>query len=193
MRKIADVKKVLLVVDLQPEFRDKDGVYEECVNFVNTQFAKAPRIFDEIIATKCRNYKGSNYEIMANWQDCMNSCEELAFPADRVIEKTGYGLDCYEEAGRAVLEKDALYMIIGFNADACVLKVALDLFDRGYTFCVATDKCGSSSSEAHRQRGIDVMKSLIPNALLTTDGDLEKKLEDYAAFVENRRDYISEI
>lgn len=181
------MKKVLLVVDLQPEFRDKDGVYEECVNFVKAQSAKAPRIFDEIIATKCRNYKGSNYEIIGNWQDCMDGCEELAFQADRIIEKTGYGLDCYEEAGKDVLEKDALYMLIGFNTDACVLKVALDLFDRGYTFCVATDKCGSSSNRAHRERGIDVMKSLIPNALLTTDGDLKKKLEDYAAFVENRR------
>ena len=48
--------KVLLVVDLQPEFRDNDCQYEKILEFVKTT-----KDYDKIIATQCFNFSESSF------------------------------------------------------------------------------------------------------------------------------------
>ena len=121
---------VLLVVDLQREFRDTDGQYERILNWVKTV-----KGYDKIIATKCLNSMDSPFVKYENWYDCIDSVCELEFQADKVIEKYGYGLIDYSK-----LSKTDTYDIVGFNTDACVLKIAMDLFDRNYDFKVLTER-----------------------------------------------------
>ena len=59
------------------------------------------------------------------------------------------------------LDESPHYDIIGFNTDCCVLKVALDLFDRGYAFHVLTDYCYSSTGEEEHRRGVAVLRDLL--------------------------------
>lgn len=147
--------RVLLVVDLQPEFRDTDGRYEEILQFVKNCCG-----YDKVIATVCGNSEKSPFVKYNNWFECMGSHEPLEFEADDFVYKEGYGLADYD-----VLPKDSFYEIIGFNTDACVLKVALDLFDRGYDFCVLTEQCYSSNGAEHHARGVRLMRELMSDAI----------------------------
>lgn len=148
--------KILLVVDLQKEFKDCDGEYERILNFVKTV-----KGYDRIIATKCLNSMDSPFVKYENWYDCIDKVEDLEFCPDVVIEKYGYGLSDY-----ACLNKADNYDIIGFNTDACVLKIALDLFDKGYNFRVLTDYCYSSEGLDHHLNGVELLKRLISKAVV---------------------------
>lgn len=146
---------VLLVVDLQREFRDIDGQYERILNWVKTV-----KGYDKIIATKCLNSMDSPFVKYENWYDCIDSVCELEFQADKVIEKYGYGLIDYSK-----LSKTDTYNIVGFNTDACVLKIAMDLFDRNYDFKVLTDFCYSSNGLEHHQYGVELLQRLMSKAI----------------------------
>ena len=105
--------------------------------------------------------KTTFYVKYENWYDCIDKVEDLEFCPDVVIEKYGYGLSDY-----ACLNKADNYDIIGFNTDACVLKIALDLFDKGYNFRVLTDYCYSSEGLDHHLNGVELLKRLISKAVV---------------------------
>ena len=121
--------KILLAVDLQKEFADKDGKYEEILAFLNDAVRGGG--YDKVVATKCVNSNRSNFVRYNNWHKLIDGTSELEFKADEVIEKQSYGLTDY-----SMFPKDAEIDIIGYDTGACVLKIALDLFDRDYKFLV---------------------------------------------------------
>ena len=149
------MKKILLAVDVQPEFKDKDGHYEQITDFIKKSS------YDEIIATQCVNSPDSPWIKYQGWDKLMDGAKPLEFSYDRKFEKKGYGMDDY-----SVLEKNAHYDIIGYNTGACVLKVALDLFDRGYDFSVLKDYCYSDSGMEHHKKGLWTLKNLLGNAVI---------------------------
>ncbi len=150
--------KVLLVVDLQPEFKDKEGQYERILQFVKD--AKNGD-YDYVIGTQCLNSVDSPFVKYNNWLDCLDGCEPLEYEPDLKLEKTTYGLSSY-----GVLPIDNEYDIIGFNTDACVLKIAMDMFDRNYNIRVLTDYCFSSSGSAQHSSGVKLLKHLMSDAVI---------------------------
>lgn len=155
-----EVCKVLLIVDLQPEFRDNDGEYDRILNFVRER-----KGFDLVIGTKCLNPDGGPWEKYTDWVDCKDSGKPLEFVPDIIMTKVGYGLDSYDK-----LDKECRYYVMGYNTDACVLKVVLDLFDRNFDFRVLADYCYSNSSREHHLRGLELLRDLVPGALMEGDG-----------------------
>ena len=132
--------KVLLVVDLQPEFRDNDGQYERILEFVKTT-----KDYDKIIATQCFNLSSSPFIKYGCWYDCQGKVEDLEFTPYFILAKSTYGLTDY-----TLLNEEWEYDIIGFNTDGCVLKIAFDMFDKGYNFRVLSQYCYCSTGiEAH--------------------------------------------
>ena len=152
--------RVLLVVDLQKEFRDNSGNYERILNFVRTNTTSRTD-YDLVIALKCSNDMKSAFVKYNAWKECLNGVEDLEFTPDVILHKTSYGLGGYN-----VLSKDNTYDIVGFNTDACVLKVALDLFDRCHDFRVLTKYCYSSSGHEWHEIGIKTMKHLMKDAII---------------------------
>lgn len=152
--------KVLLVVDLQKEFRDNCGNYERILNYVKGNIANRSK-YDLVIALKCSNSEKSSFIKYNVWEECLNSVEDLEFKPDVILSKTSYGLVRYN-----VLSKENTYDIIGFDTDACVMKVALDLFDRRYDFRVLTKYCYSSSGREWHEIGIRTMKRLMKDAII---------------------------
>lgn len=150
--------KVLLVVDLQKEFMDKEGQYQRILQFARNAKRNG---YDAVIATMCCNSKDSPFVKYNNWFDCLDGCQPLEFPADKVIKKYGYGISDYR-----VLSKQNKYDIIGFNTDACVLKIAMDMFDKSYDFRVLTKYCFSSSGSAQHKSGVKLIKHLLSDAVI---------------------------
>lgn len=121
-------KNVLLVVDLQKEFKDKNGQYEKILSFIKNNKYK----YDEIIATKF--IKGNlNFQKYLKY-DFPNKTFDLEFNPDKIIEKIGYGIDDYSR-----LPKYYNYTIVGCETDACILKIAYDMFDKEYNFYILKD------------------------------------------------------
>ena len=150
--------KILLVVDLQAEFADSDGEYERILNFVKNAIAN--KTYDKVIATKCLNSENSNFVRYSNWGKMIDGAAELEFTPDTVIEKISYGLTDY-----SILPVDAHIDVVGYNTGACVLKIALDLFDRNYNFTVLSSYCYSSSGLKHHKHGLWTLKNLMENAV----------------------------
>lgn len=151
------MKNILLVVDVQPEFADNDGQYQKILHFIEESRSQ----YDKIVATICKNKEDTAFVKYENWFECFN-VQPLDFTADQEIEKFGYGLSEYE----TVLPKTAHYDVIGFNTDACVMKIALDMFDKNYDFNVLTDYCYSHSGYDRHMNGVRLMKHLMSNAII---------------------------
>lgn len=149
-------KRILLVVDLQEEFYEKSGNFERILNFVKTT-----KDYDKIYATRCGNSYDSSFYKYHNWSACLHGVAPLPFNPDKIIDKTSYGLPDYR-----VLSKENHYDIIGYNTDACVLKIALDLFDKGYDFNVLTKYCYSSTSREQHISGVKLLKHLMSDAII---------------------------
>lgn len=143
---------VLLAVDVQKEFQDLDGRYDKIISYIKA----APGKYDKVYATVCANKPDSPFIKNRVWFDCLNGVEPLEFSPDEVRVKYGYGFLDY-----SWLDPENHYDIIGFNTDCCVLKVALDLFDRGYDFHVLTDYCYCSGGGEEHRRGTAVLQNLL--------------------------------
>ena len=152
VRKWGRNMKILLAVDVQREFQDQNGRYDQIVSYIRSAGEK----YDLVYATVCANSPDSPFVRHHVWMDCLDGVEPLAFSADKVVVKYSYGCLDY-----SWLDPKDHYDIIGFNTDCCVLKVALDLFDRGYDFHVLTDYCYSSSGEEEHRRGVAVLRDLL--------------------------------
>lgn len=150
--------KILLVVDLQLEFSDKDGEYRRILEFVKKSIQN--KNYDRVIATKCLNKENSNFVRYSNWYELIDNVRDLEFKADYIIEKISYGLIDY-----SMFPKDAEIHVMGYNTGACVLKIALDLFDRDYNFKVLSEYCYSSSGFEHHKHGLWTLRNLLENAV----------------------------
>lgn len=156
------MKKILFVVDLQQEFGlevDPERYYN-ILEFV--QNAKSNGYY-MVIATKCKNRPDSNFVKSGVWTECLEGVQPLNFKPDILFNKYAYGLGEYQYAR---LDKDYEYHIVGYNTDACILKVALDLFDRKFNLRVLKDYCYSSLGESQHQLGIKILTDLIGNYVI---------------------------
>ena len=122
------MKKVLLVVDLQPEFVNDESrdAYKHVLDFVTHT-----KEYDQIIAT--RFVRGNtNFKRYLDWE-FTSEPKNLEFHPDIILDKTGYGLS---DEQYLQLSRDYHYDIVGCETDACVYKLAMDLFDREFDFSV---------------------------------------------------------
>ena len=117
----------LIVVDLQPEFivnDDTQSAYNKILKFV-----KSTKDYDKIIAVQF--VRGNpHFPNLINYNFPLNPAT-LEFEYDKLIQKTGYGLPDKEYFN---LSREYHYDIVGCETDACVMKIALDLFDREFSF-----------------------------------------------------------
>jgi len=117
--------KVLLVVDLQKQFRDRSGKYEQCLEYIRTHREE----YDKVVATLFRQDRSlnGNYAKL-RWSGCMDAdISDLEFKADQVVIKYGYGLP------QGFFGNDKV-TVIGCDADACVLATCFSLWDDGIDF-----------------------------------------------------------
>lgn len=119
----------LIVVDLQPEFVIDDKTRQAYDKVL--QFVKTTKDYDKVIATQF--VRGNpHYKKFLDF-DFPENPAPLEFEYDKLIQKTGYGLPDVEYFN---LSREYHYDIVGCETDACVMKIALDLFDREFSFNV---------------------------------------------------------
>src|SRR5262245_44481289 len=139
-----EVKPVLAVVDVQNGF-----IREESAHVVPTIVDLVRRWQDaggDTIFTRYLNYQGSIFQRLFSWSKLMGS-PEVDFPpellpftkrATAVINKTIYTL--FNEEGETLVKKHGwtdIY-VCGIATESCVLKTAVDAFERNLTPWIIT-------------------------------------------------------
>ena len=142
--------KCLFVVDVQ------NGFVSPKTEFVLPRIEKLMSEFREgpIIATKFINW-GGPFETIMHWKRLMASPETDLIPfvqekADYVIDKHIYS-SCTEQVLNLLAQfRITEAYIVGIDTDCCVLKTALDLFERNIRPIVLTYYCASNGgSDSH--------------------------------------------
>lgn len=148
--------KVLLVVDLQKQFRDKFWVYEKCIDYI-----KSHRDEYFVVATLFENLDNSMFERHLDRHDCKNSSDsDLEFPYDYCISKTWYSVDKDWNLLEFMQNKcgnDSEYFIMGCESDACILATAFDLWDKNVNFKILSNYIYTNNPDISE----DMMLSLL--------------------------------
>lgn len=148
----------LVAIDVQAGFI---GPHTESVVPRIVELASSGR-FDHVVATRFKNYPGSPYERFIGWDGLSDPESQAVFPAlealcERVFDKGSYGCFTPEfEAFLAEKDVDRLYLA-GIDTDCCVLKSALDAFERNLDCKVLIDACASNGGPGSHEAAIVVM------------------------------------
>lgn len=154
--------KCLFVIDVQ------NGFVSKRTEYVVPRIEKLMTDFnwDLILATKFFNLPDSGFTDIMHWSrlktspetDLLANIEEYA---DRVIEKTIYSA-CTKET-LELLEKNKIkeVFISGIDTDCCVLKTAIDLFERNIRPIVLSEYCASNGGQESHNAAIRVLQRTI--------------------------------
>lgn len=149
--------RILLAIDVQPEFGKKcPEEYDKMLSFLKDH----GKDYDLLVASQFINKPDSPYVKYLEW-DSMNTINSLDFYADHIVRKTSYGLPNY----RFISEDDTLD-VIGMDTDACILKVAFDLFDMNANFRILTEYCYSSAGASAHEAAVALMQRQFGSAVV---------------------------
>lgn len=151
------MKKLLLIIDVQQAFINKytKSLPEKIEKYVSNNF------YDYIALSKFVNNLNSNYYKKLKYKNCIND-EQTKIVLKNinyniVIEKSTYSAYNDKLANFINDNKiDEIY-ICGLDTDACVLKTALDLFERNYNVYVLKNYCASSSGRQYHNMAIKIL------------------------------------
>lgn len=177
MFKVTD--SVLVVIDMQNGFVKPASahVVPRVVDLVRRwQDAGGASIFTRFI-----NQPDSAYERLIKWTKVATTPEidivpELQSYADRataVIDKPGYTL--FTPEGAAIVEAGGWrnLLICGLTVESCVLKTAVDAFEKDLVPWVVTDATGTHAGEFAEQAGLLVIRRFIGGGQLITAADID--------------------
>lgn len=154
--------KVLLVIDIQKEFRDKNGMYEKVVNYCTEHRGD----YDIILPTLFCN----NYDINPNFKDKLhwNGCSHTTSDSVAIYPKNNTNINMvYYEYKHGYASKQIFKIadknndtidIVGCDSDACIMATAFRLWDEGYNFRILTDYIYTTSEEYDNKDVIKILK-----------------------------------
>lgn len=172
---MGEKKDVLIVVDAQNGFiREPSRPVIPVIAELVSQWQRGGK---DVVFTRYLNYPGSPFERMIHWTKCQTSPEidivpeltEHARKATAVLDKTIYSL--FTEEGVELVRRHGwtdLY-ICGIATESCVLKTAVDAFERDLTPWLLEDASASHAGQAVHEAGILVASRFIgPGQIIKT-------------------------
>lgn len=163
--------KVIIAIDLQKQFKDNNGQYEKCLDYIKSHINDC-----YVLGTVFYNYDDSMYEKHLNWLECKDISlddlsENVEYPFHKLILKSGYGLgsDNYfdfvlTEIYKIASEKqnsespNIEFCLIGCDADACVLATAFTLWDKSLNFTILSDYIYTTAEDINIDNVLTIMR-----------------------------------
>ena len=151
--------KVLLVVDLQPEFLTEDA--EKCLQYIEDKGDS----YDRIIATYFRRDDNKNYNFIQHMDHRAlkfkkSKINSLVCNKELVISivKNGYSFNEGVDDLNKLLRPTDVIDVIGCDLDACVMAICFTLWDQNREFRVLTDYCYTTAKSFTKEDVIKIMK-----------------------------------
>lgn len=171
---------LLLVVDMQV------GFLNEYSSPIVPSVARLVRECDQrslpIVFTKFINRPSSSFESFLDWTSVREKPEtdllrEFSDLGDLVVEKYNYSAFT-DELDRIVVKKNyRTILIAGLSTESCVLKTAVDAFERGIRPIVVSDACASDQSPAVHLQALDLLTILIGGRQIKTIDRILRELD----------------
>jgi len=168
---------VLVVIDAQVGFLN------------NTTITVIPRIkrlvrgFVEagapVVFSRYHNYPGSPYERLLHWYKVRDP-DDVRLVADldewvahaTVIDKTGYTV-FVEDMDKLIASTGRTDVVLcGVDTETCVLKSAVDAFERGLTPWIVRDACASNGGTAMHRLGLRLARRFVGPAQVVRASEL---------------------
>jgi nicotinamidase-related amidase len=168
---------VLVVVDMQRGFIHPNS--EHVVPRVVALVRRWREAGGRLVFTRFHNHADSLYERLHNWSALMGSPQtdlipELAELADGavIVDKRHYTL--FTDDGAKIIADGGWsdVFVCGLTTESCVLKTAVDVFERGLTPWVVTDACATHAGIEAHEAGLLVLRRFIGRNQLIRSGDL---------------------
>jgi nicotinamidase-related amidase len=164
---------VLVVIDMQNGFVNEHSAHAvPAVVRLVERWTAAGRA---VVFTRYRNYPGSPFERFFDWTRLREAPEtslvpELAgYAAGRwVVDKVGYSLFTARAVELVRGEGWTDLVFCGIATESCVLKSAVDAFERGFAPWIVTDATASDAGAAVHEAGLTVARRLIGRGQLVT-------------------------
>jgi len=164
---------VLIVVDMQNGFlgRKSRHIVPAVLGLVQEWVKRGL----PIVFSRFHNEPGSQYERLIEWTRLRTSPEIDLSPefdpyARTIIDKEIYSVFTPVFASTVELQGWREIVICGVATDGCVLKTAVDAFERGLTPIVVTDACASHAGEEVHNSGLQLLERFIgKHQLVDTD------------------------
>ncbi len=166
----------LIVVDVQNGFTNHNS--RHVVPVISSLVSRWSAAGRPVVFTRYRNYPESPFERFFGWSrlqsppetDIVTELAEQAASACAVLDKVGYTL--FTDEAVALLGDAGWTDLVfcGIATESCVLKSAVDAFERGYAPWVLTDASASDAGPTVHDAGLTVARRLIgPRQLITTE------------------------
>lgn len=168
----------LIVVDMQNGFFN--GYSQPVLEPVVSLVARWREAGGAVVFTRYHNYPGSPFERLINWSQLQTSPqidlnEALSNEADEalaIIDKKIYSL--FTPEGAALVDGQGWTDLVfcGIATESCVLKSAVDAFERDLTPWIVTDACSSHGGQEAHEAGLLVARRFIGAGQLVTSEEL---------------------
>lgn len=171
---------VLVVIDAQNGFVNENSrvVVPRIKNLIQEC---TPRGIP-IVFTRFINTPGSPFETLIDWPHVTSEPEidivsELEDLAQEIVNKHFYSAFS-DNFDRLVQDRAWKTLIIcGIATESCVLKTAVDAFERNLRPIVITDACASDAGAESHEAGLLVLKYLIGERQMITSAELLRFLD----------------
>ncbi len=170
---------VLIVIDMQNGFMGSQSrhVIERVINLIEEcQKHEIPTVF-----TRFHNHPASPYERLIGWKRLREAPEtdlvvDLQPYAKTVIDKDLYSIfTC--EFNELIKENDWKTIIVcGVATESCVMKTAVDAFERNLIPLVVSDACASHAGTDIHLAGLMIIGRFIGGAQIVTTTQLLQRL-----------------
>ena len=173
---------VLVVIDMQ------NGFLGDKSRHIIRPVVELVRAFTDrkmpIIFTRFHNEPGSPYETLMGWKRLRFSPEidltdELKPYASTVIDKGIYSAFTPAFAAETSRRGWKTMVLCGVATDGCVLKTAVDAFERGLVPIVAEDACASHAGEEVHRAGLMLLGKFIGQRQIMTLNDILGLVDDH--------------
>ncbi|NEC92615.1 cysteine hydrolase [Streptomyces sp. SID12501] len=175
-------KAVLVVVDAQNGFIREPS--RPVIPVIADLVSRWQGNGGDVVFTRYLNYPGSPFERMIHWTALQDSPQTdivpdllpLAEQATAILDKTIYSL--FSEEGSKLVQRHGwtdLY-ICGIATESCVLKTAVDAFERDLTPWLLEDASASHAGSAVHEAGILVASRFIGIDQIIRTADVPRSL-----------------
>lgn len=154
------MSRILLVIDVQKQFKDNKGTYEKIEDFCKEYRAE----YDIILPTVFQNNEdcNPNYIKHLRWR----GCTEAAVIDSAIYPKNVFNLDLACVEVKHGYASDYIFKIadkydidiVGCDSDACVLATAFKLWDSGYNFRILTEYVYTTAEDFNNETVIKIMR-----------------------------------
>lgn len=165
----------LIVIDAQEGFVNTRS--EHVIPVLASVIERWQSLGRPVVFTRFVNKPGSLYEELINWRRLQGPPETELHPdlkplATSIIDKHGYTFFTSEGADLVARNRWPALVFCGIATESCVLKSAVDAFERGVIPWVLRDASASPAGEPAHDAGLHVLGRFIGGGQLINSEEL---------------------